>query len=67
MNKRSWLEQRFNDLYVGQLEDIDEFDNDKLEDLVDALELLQAYGLLNLETEQGLSNLADTIERIKGE
>jgi len=67
MNRRSWLEQRLDNLYVGQIEDIDEFDNDKLEDLAGALELLRAQGLLNLETEQGLSNLADTIERIKNE
>ena len=62
MERRSWLEQGFADLYVGRFDGIDAMADDQLEDLVDELEYLQQEGMLDLETEQGMTNLMETVE-----
>jgi hypothetical protein len=64
--KRLWLLNRFDSLNVGDT-DLDKLDEMQLEDLVDELEILQQKGELNLETEQGLTKLAEVMDTYKQE
>lgn len=60
---RRWLNQRFSDLNIGWNEDIDKLSDDDLWDLVDALEVAQTKGELDIETEQGLTNLQEIVDQ----
>jgi len=62
-DERRWLEQRFADLYVGQLDTIDQLDIDALRALVTELEDAQRQGELDLETDAGLTNLKRIVEK----
>ncbi len=62
-DERRWLEQRFANLYVGQLDTIDELDTDALRAMVTELEDAQRNGQLNLETDAGLKNLQRIVEK----
>jgi hypothetical protein len=62
-NRRGWLEQKFSGLNVGEMEDIDELSEDELEAMVEELEASQAAGCLNLETEAGLAELQEIVDR----
>jgi len=55
-DKRNWLENRFNDLNLGDL-DMSGMDDDTLENLVKELEAANEDGKLNLETAEGIDNL----------
>lgn len=57
---RSWLEHRLFDLHLGHME-IGDLSNDELWDMVDELENAQKKGELDLETEQGLTNLQEIV------
>lgn len=57
---RRWLEHRLFDLYLGHME-IGDLSNDELWDMVDELENAQKKGELDLETEQGLTNLQEIV------
>jgi len=58
---RSWLDQRYSDLNVGWSPEIDKLSNAELWDMVDELENAQKKGELDLETEQGLTNLQEIV------
>ena len=62
-DERRWLEQRFANLYVGQLDTIDELDTDALRALVTELEDARRNGKLDLETDAGLKNLQRIVEK----
>ena len=62
-DERRWLEQRFANLYVGQLDTIDELDTDALRAMVTELEDAQRNGKLDLETDAGLKNLQRIVEK----
>ena len=62
-DERRWLEQRFANLYVGQLDTIDELDTDALRAMVTELEDAQRNGKLDLETDAGLTNLKRIVEK----
>ena len=62
-DERRWLEQRFADLYVGQLDTIDQMGTDVLRALVTELENAQRKGALNLELDAGLTNLKRIVEK----
>lgn len=62
-DERRWLEQRFANLYVGQLDTIDELDTDALRALVTELEDAQRNEQLDLETDAGLKNLQRLVEK----
>jgi hypothetical protein len=52
-----FIRQRFADLNVGFVEEIDKLSIGALEEMVDTLEVYQSYGLLNIETDEGINNL----------
>ena len=60
--RRRYLIGKFDGLNVGEFEEIDELTTGQLEDLVDELTDKQKKGLLDLETEQGLTMLREIIE-----
>ena len=60
--RRRYLIGKFDRLNLGEFEEIDELTTGQLEDLVDELTDKQGKGLLNLETEQGLTMLREIIE-----
>jgi len=62
-NRRSWLENRFQELYVGQLEEMAGLDDDSLESMVSELETAQKGGLLDLETDSGMALLQEIVDR----
>jgi hypothetical protein len=64
---RQLLKARFDQLNVGWVPEIDELNDDALLGLVEDLESLQACGRLNLETEQGLETLRETVDEWLGE
>jgi hypothetical protein len=64
-DERRWLEQRFADLCVGQLDTIDQLDIDALRALVTELEDAQRQGELDLETDAGLTNLKRIVEKYR--
>lgn len=59
--RRRYLKGKFYRLNLGEFEEIDDLTTDQLEDLVDELTDKQERGLLDLETEQGLTNLREII------
>ena len=60
--RRRYLMGKFDRLNVGDFEEIDSLTTGQLEDLVDELTGKQEKGLLDLETEQGLTMLREIIE-----
>ena len=62
-NRRSWLENRCQELYVGQLEEMAGLDDDSLESMVSELETAQKGGLLDLETDSGMALLQEIVDR----
>jgi hypothetical protein len=62
-NRRSWLENRFQELYVGQFEEMAGLDDDSLESMVSELETAQKGGLLDLETDSGMALLQEIVDR----
>jgi hypothetical protein len=52
-----FIRQRFANLNVGFIEEIDKLSISALEEMVDILEIHQSYGLLNIETDEGINNL----------
>lgn len=62
-NRRSWLENRFQALNVGQFDEMARMDDDSLESMVNELEAAQDAGQLDLETEAGLLMLQTIVER----
>lgn len=62
-NNRAWLEGRFYNLYVGQMEEMDDMDDDSLQAMVEELETADKAGLLDLETDKGLKLLQEIIDR----
>lgn len=61
--KRKYLDSKFDRLNVGWVEEIDNLPDDEYEDMIDELWDAQKKGELNLETEQGLTNLQEIVER----
>ena len=59
--RRRYLMGKFDRLNVGDFEEIDELTTEQLEDLVDELTDKQKKGLLDLETEQGLTMLREIV------
>jgi len=57
------LTERFDALYVGQMDGLDEWPEQLLADMVEELELAQEQGLLSVETDAGLEKLAEIIGR----
>jgi len=62
-NRRSWLENRFQELYVGQFDEMARMDDDSLESMVSELETAQKGGLLDLETDSGMALLQEIVDR----
>ena len=62
-NRRSWLENRFQALNVGQFDEMARMDDDSLESMVNELEAAQDAGQLDLETDAGLLLLQTIVER----
>ncbi len=60
--KRKYLDSKFSRLNVGWVEEIDSLPDDEYEDMIDELWDAQKKGELNLETEQGLTNLQEIVE-----
>lgn len=59
---RQWLEGRFERLNVGDT-DLSKLSDDDLWGMVEELEDAQRYGKLDLETEQGLTELQEITEK----
>ena len=59
--RRRYLKGKFDRLNLGEFEEIDNLTTNQLEDLVDELTDKQERGLLDLETEQALTNLREII------
>ena len=60
--RRRYLKGKFDRLSLGYFEGIEDLTTSQLEDLVDELTDKQERGLLDLETEQGLTMLREIIE-----
>jgi hypothetical protein len=61
-NHRGWIEQRFDNLNIGQM-NTDWMSDDNLLGMVQELEIAQGNGLLNLETAPGMLKLQAIVEK----
>ena len=62
-NRRNWLEQRFSELYVGDLEELSDMPDDKLESMVRELSLAQINNRLDLSTSTGVDMLQKIVDK----
>ena len=62
-DRRSWLMQRFDELYVGYFDEIVDMNLDDLESMVEELESAQADDELDLETIEGCDNLERIVNK----
>lgn len=61
--RRNSLINKFVNLYLGQLDEVNIMPLDDLEDMVSELTYAQAQGYLDLETDRGLANLERIVNR----
>lgn len=61
--ERSILIDRFMDLHVGDMDELETMPIEKLESMIEELEQAQAGGDLNLEKDSGIAKLQEIVER----